>query len=282
MLSRLHRPLAHLTTSCRSYAKWTFIESSPSLTRASKLRKLNSENKELFGATVKEKKSKKTSADVDSQPKVPPEIILNDHDISSEMYWVLGPQAVVKSKSKSPPKSPVDSSDPHNIAGLMRKMESQKSPQPSNFSDEISDIKLNKKVLSEKRKLNKLNQPQLPDTLNKLKSSLPSAAHLSSSSSDSSDSDDEVHENQIPLSTEHLRAMPNFPIVITKTNRIVSTFDDVDQFYRTVPSVSKVLQATMPESARQALINWKNLKIAELGLEGFDKMQKGEILLCSP
>lgn len=271
MLSRLKFPLNHLRTSCFSYAKWTYVESSPSLTRAEKMRLLNAENKALYGEAAK-KKSKKKSIE---QPKVPESS--NEHDISSEMYWLLGKRPVKRVTSPPPELAePPNPDDPLNISGLMRTMEAQK-PAQSPYSDEISDIKITKKVLS-KRKSEKLDQPQLPDTLNKLQSTLPSAQlSPTSSSSDSSESGDEFEANKIPLTIEHLRAMQNFPIIITKTNRIVSSFDSVDQFYYSVPSVSKVLQATMPESQRQALINWKNLKIAELGVEGFDEMQKGEL-----
>lgn len=45
---------------------------------------------------------------------------------------------------------------------------------------------------------------------------------------------------------------------------------------RDMPSVGKVLQATMPEQSRRALLNWKQLKIAELGIDGFLELQKCE------
>lgn len=41
-----------------------------------------------------------------------------------------------------------------------------------------------------------------------------------------------------------------------------------------MPSVGKVLQATMPDGARRALMQWKLQKIAELGDEGFNELQK--------
>lgn len=41
-----------------------------------------------------------------------------------------------------------------------------------------------------------------------------------------------------------------------------------------MPSVGKVLQATMPEASRRALMQWKLLKIAELGEEGFNELQQ--------
>lgn len=44
--------------------------------------------------------------------------------------------------------------------------------------------------------------------------------------------------------------------------------------YTEVPSVGKILQATMSDGARNALIKWKLTKIEELGEEGFLKLQK--------
>lgn len=43
---------------------------------------------------------------------------------------------------------------------------------------------------------------------------------------------------------------------------------------RDMPSVGKVLQATMPEASRRALMNWKQLKVAELGIDGFHELQQ--------
>lgn len=45
-------------------------------------------------------------------------------------------------------------------------------------------------------------------------------------------------------------------------------------FDKRLPSISKVLQATMPESARIALERWKLGKIAELGEAGFNRYQQ--------
>lgn len=46
---------------------------------------------------------------------------------------------------------------------------------------------------------------------------------------------------------------------------------------REVPSVGKILQATMSDGARNALIQWKLSKIEELGEEGFQKLQKDNL-----
>lgn len=47
--------------------------------------------------------------------------------------------------------------------------------------------------------------------------------------------------------------------------------------YKELPSVGKILQATMSYSARNALIQWKLSKIEELGEEGFQQLQKDNL-----
>lgn len=44
-----------------------------------------------------------------------------------------------------------------------------------------------------------------------------------------------------------------------------------------MPSVGKILQATMSDSARNALMQWKLAKLEELGEEGFAQLQKDNL-----
>lgn len=77
----------------------------------------------------------------------------------------------------------------------------------------------------------------------------------------------------IPFDTEGLRSILNCPLKSKKAslNQIEDTLADQTQH---LPSISKVLQATMPEPARQALKRWKLEKIAELGEAGFYRYQQ--------
>lgn len=81
-------------------------------------------------------------------------------------------------------------------------------------------------------------------------------------------------EREIPFENEQLRAIPNFPLVWSESKTIgLDKLVPLESSIR-LPSVSKILQATMPETARLALVRWKNQKIEELGLEGFEIFQQ--------
>jgi hypothetical protein len=124
--------------------------------------------------------------------------------------------------------------------------------------------------------LTKLRSVILPEVKAKMKQTLSNNFKLKDleSSGDSGSSDD---ERDIPFETQQLRAIPNFPLILNSNKLVVDTFEKFipgESAGYTMPSVSKVLQATMPQSQRLALIQWKNLKISEMGLEGFEIMQK--------
>lgn len=74
----------------------------------------------------------------------------------------------------------------------------------------------------------------------------------------------------IPFSSEELELIPKSPLLYSKSNlNKVSVLDG-----KNVPSVGKILQATMSDSARNALMKWKIMKINELGETGFSDLQK--------
>lgn len=78
---------------------------------------------------------------------------------------------------------------------------------------------------------------------------------------------------QIPFDETTLKAMINYPLVCQKSSKSQVDELNVNTSLR-LPSISKVLQGTMPESARIALRKWKLLKIAELGLDGFKQYEQ--------
>lgn len=77
----------------------------------------------------------------------------------------------------------------------------------------------------------------------------------------------------IPFDAAALSSILNYPIISNKST--LSQIEDLlaDRSIR-LPSISKVLQATMPESSRIALRKWKLGKIAELGLDGFKEYEQ--------
>uniref|UniRef100_A0A182JRK8 PBZ-type domain-containing protein n=1 Tax=Anopheles christyi TaxID=43041 RepID=A0A182JRK8_9DIPT len=81
----------------------------------------------------------------------------------------------------------------------------------------------------------------------------------------------------IPFSDKELQLITKFPLVpsdrgIVERQWVLHEKHETDQ-YKT-PSVNRILSATMPEASRLALIRWKSSKIAELGEEGFQQLQK--------
>lgn len=77
----------------------------------------------------------------------------------------------------------------------------------------------------------------------------------------------------IPFDDIALNSIVNYPLVCKKLCKIQGEELLADTSVR-LPSISKVLQATMPESARIALRKWKLGKIEELGLDGFKEYEK--------
>uniref|UniRef100_A0A182MYE1 Mitochondrial genome maintenance exonuclease 1 n=1 Tax=Anopheles dirus TaxID=7168 RepID=A0A182MYE1_9DIPT len=80
-----------------------------------------------------------------------------------------------------------------------------------------------------------------------------------------------------PFSEQELHSITKFPLLpsgdgIFERNWIRHEQHESDRYES--PSVNRVLAATMPETSRQALLRWKTSKIAELGEEGFQQLQK--------
>lgn len=63
--------------------------------------------------------------------------------------------------------------------------------------------------------------------------------------------------------------------LITREGEEWSEIPEIDSSER--PSVGKILQATMTENARNALIQWKLSKVEELGEDGFAALQKANL-----
>lgn len=78
---------------------------------------------------------------------------------------------------------------------------------------------------------------------------------------------------QIPFNEDALNSILNYSLICSKCelNRTEDLIADKSLY---LPSISKILQATMPESSRIALKKWKLGKIAELGYDGFKQYEK--------
>lgn len=80
-------------------------------------------------------------------------------------------------------------------------------------------------------------------------------------------------EPSIPFSENELKSIIKYPMLCEKAT-MAQTEDILTNKSIYLPSISKILQATMPEPARIALKKWKLAKIAELGAEGFRQFEK--------
>lgn len=207
------------------------------------MKTLYMESSILYGAKIKEEKGKK-------KQKAKTDVLVETNDLSSEMYWLLNhtPEAPLWKPSKEAKKA------------------SNKSLNVEKKSLDVEKTSLKKEKL--------IKKIELPETLNKsaeIKSTLNSALNIKPLFQDI---DDKV-EQEIPFGSQQLSEIVNFPMFLNKS-KTINAFEAIKRpIY--LPSVSKILQATMPESQRNALIQWKHLKIAELGLQGFNDMQKCEI-----
>ncbi len=86
---------------------------------------------------------------------------------------------------------------------------------------------------------------------------------------------DVVIQQSIPFSNEELKNILAHPLM---DSDVLSTppIDIRDPTLRSLPSVGRVLQYTMSETTRSALLKWKLKKISELGEQGFAELQQCE------
>lgn len=208
------------------------------------MKKNNYETSYLFGSKLKNKKEAVKKVQIES----------DENGVNSEIYWTLDD---TKNKTKD-----IEDS-----------------------SDVKEKIKRVKKSTNKKTKAALSNKEEKPtETFAKFKLDLPKPVKvtiqdaLNNIDTQISNLDDKVVEQQeIPFDKVQLRNMTNFPLIIEKNDLILSSFNDSiisNCELKYIPSVSRILQATMSASQKQALLQWKNLKIAELGVEGFEELQK--------
>lgn len=78
------------------------------------------------------------------------------------------------------------------------------------------------------------------------------------------------YTSDIPFDETGLKSILRYPLVGQK-----ATTAQMDEAMKTnIPSISKILTATMPEVTRKILKKWKLGKIAELGEEGFREYEQ--------
>lgn len=205
---------------------------------SARIKKLNYENKALFGA-VNKKTTKKEQKIVEIK-KEEKESNLNEDEKSSETYWMTQYTHLpdfTKKVTKSSKKSKII---------LPAEVEVKK----------VKTVR-KKKVVTE-----------VPKNLEKFKDCLVPLPVKSRAKKKTSN----LVSPEIPFTLEELRNIIDFPLDFGDEKNTIKLLPNDSTI--ALPSVGKILQATMPEASRRALMQWKAVKIAELGLEGFQELQK--------
>lgn len=214
------------------------------LTKAQQMKKNNYETSYLFGSKLKNKNEAVKKVQIES----------DENGVNSEIYWTLD-------DTKNKTKDIEDSSDVKEKTKRVKKSTNKKTKAALSNKEE----KPTETFAKFKLDLPKPVKVTIQDALNNIDTQI-------------SNLDDKVVEQQeIPFDQVQLRNMTNFPLIIEKNDLILSSFNDsiiANCELKYIPSVSRILQATMSASQKQALLQWKNLKIAELGVEGFEELQK--------
>lgn len=233
---------------------------------------LNYTNKELFGAVIKSKKKPtKNSQNLNDKIAVANTVSQDQHSWNSEMYWLmrhdtkatshqpntkLNKTSVIKSKPKLETFVPVTKPiEPIQLSTPIPLQKHKFSPDSIHITSQFD--------------INPAKQIKITSTLRKFKQSL--LRTPINSNAKVSYTNEYI---EVPFSENDIKNMLKYPMICDETN-IISMDDNSNTIeVSKMPSVSKILQATMPEASRKALMKWKLLKIAELGEDGFNELQK--------
>jgi len=214
------------------------------LTKAQKMKKNNYETSYLFGSKIKNEK--------EAASQVKQQNASDEHGVNAEIYWTMESAKSKKKKSKNDEDDKVEKPKRAKKSTSSKKAKAEEERPTETFAKFKLDLPKPVKVT-------------IQDALNNIDTQI------------SSLDDKVIKQQEIPFDQNQLRNMINFPLIIEKNDLVLSSFDEsliINSGLKYVPSVSKILQATMSASQKQALLQWKNLKIAELGVEGFEELQK--------
>lgn len=209
---------------------------------SARIKKLNYENKALFGAVLK-KETKKKEKKIIEEKEIEIESNSNEDEKSSETYWMTQYTHLPDFTKKSPKKS--------------AKVAVKVSP---------PETKIKKEKTVRKTKVVKVKE--VPKNLEKFTDCLVPLPVRSRAKKKTSN----LVSPEIPFTTDELRTITDFPLDFGDEKSTIKLLPNDNVMI--LPSVGKILQATMPEASRKALMQWKAVKIAELGFEGFQELQK--------
>lgn len=226
-----------------------------------RIKLLNFHSKSLYGPVIKKDKSKPKKPTIEhenvastAETNVASSLKTPETNYGSEMYWIIS-NRWNEILFKSDPKNLKDS----KVKKLL--------PVTSKLSTEESSSKapVTSKKPTEKSSPNaKENSSEINlETSDKL---------IETKVIDTGTNGPTVVWRPILLSNEELKNILSHPL---QTEVLAPPPTNIrSPEFRKVPSVGKILQYTMPENARSALLKWKLTKIKELGEKGFAELQK--------
>lgn len=248
---------------------------SSSSNKAATKKYLNFVNKSLYGAVTRKSKPQMAPKECPAEVANPEDVNKQIHaDYRSEMYWMLEhkPENTlpkVQRPNKITTKKMLKTFETVPAVGSMAKktkdsqldakitcvhMENKKSPKTDKtLRNTLGNLKIEAETPTVLMQFNdSLCKPPLKQASNK---SIPKLGS----------SDDRLRD---------ILTVPPFDLSNWRLDVDDVVLGPNKMEVRQMPSVGKVLQATMSESSRKALMQWKLLKIAELGQQGFDDLQK--------
>lgn len=215
------------------------------ISKGERIKKQNFDSKILFGAKNDKLGEKTSTAD--------------KHGIQSEIFWTLEHDTDIKRNVKR-----------KKISGSLEgELDVIKNPKPKKvILKRVSEVieKTPEAFVRFKFEMPKPVKVTIKDALDDLQS------HINQPPVES------IPLQEIPFDSKQLNSITSFPLTFRSNDLILSKVFNNSRILRNsaipTPSVTKILQATMPINQKNALIQWKSLKIAELGLEGFEALQK--------
>lgn len=222
-----------------------------------KIKKINFVNKALYGAVTK--KTKKSSTPTSSIV----EDSATDHNesFSGEIYWLvthagkfvdepLAPGSAESATKRKPIKSVgAKVSNAEKINSLL--------------NTKVQDKPVRKRA-SQMKIIHTVSANKVPEIIT------PRISDISTPS-------EPAYVPSIVFSPKQLRSVLTVPAFGLVDWTGAANMPHLPDGMQKLPSVTKILQATMSETSRKALLQWKLLKIAELGEDGFNEMQQSEL-----
>lgn len=222
--------------------------------KATKVISARYQQKKLYGAVVKKDDLNENVVDVEDSSVSYKKYTAVNADTSSEYHWLI------QNHKQSKHVKLFKSNETDNVK-VYRRKPAPKSSDNSTIS-EITDATDEKQTNN--NNLNNLSPANKQSVILSAKNLL-NEFIISNNSNKSTNSIDSLFDEK------SLRSITNYSIMNDKlTERQLNEI----LFDTRLPSISKVLQATMSESARFVLERWKAAKISELGEAGFNRYQQ--------